>query len=319
MSVENNQPADIYMRDKVRGGNPIFRLLILALIIIFRTFATAQEIEPRAYSRAPVGTQTVIVTYAHQSGDVFTDAALPLTDVSVSLNSPSFGYATTFGLAGRQTNVGVFVPYIYGKVKGSVFEEQREVTRSGLGDIRFRITQMLTGAPALKPKEFTSFKRKTLIGASLSVIVPTGQYDPQRLVNIGSNRWAFKPEIGISKPLGNWTLELAGGVWLFTSNNNFFGGNRREQKPLLSLQTNLTYTIQKRMWVAVGGTYFNGGRTVVNHVLNSDLQNNVRFGATFAYPFGTRQSLKVSGFRGVTTRIGGNLTTLAVGWQYTWF
>jgi hypothetical protein len=309
------------MRDKFQNRKTIFYyfLLMPVLIAVFGKAALAQEIEPRAYSRAPVGTQTVILTYAYQSGDVFTDSALPLSDVSVSLNSPSLGYAFTTGLAGRQTNIGIYVPYVYGKVKGNVFEERQEVTRSGLGDIRFKITQMLTGSPALKPKEFASFKRKTLIGASLSVIAPTGQYDPQRLVNIGSNRWAFKPEIGISKPMGRWTVELAAGVWLFTPNNNFFGGNRREQKPLLSLQAHLIYTIRPRMWVAVDGTYFNGGRTVVNKVLNADLQNNVRFGATFSYPFGKRHSLKVSGFRGVTTRIGGKLTTVAVGWQYTWF
>ena len=309
------------MKDKIRGGRTIFRYLLLipALIALFGKAVRAQEMEPRAYSRAPVGTQTVILTYAHQSGDVFTDSALPLTDVSVSLNSFSLGYARTLGLAGRQMNVGVFVPYVFGKVNGTVFEERREVSRSGLGDIRIRVTQMLTGSPALKAKEFASFKRKTLIGASLSVIIPTGQYDPRRLVNVGSNRWAFKPEIGISKPLGNWTFELAAGAWLFTPNNNFFDGNRREQKPLLSLQAHVSYTIRPRMWVAVGGTYFNGGRTIVNKVLNSDMQNNVRLGATFSYPFGKNHSLKVTSFRGATTRIGSNLTTIAVGWQYTWF
>jgi len=309
------------MSDKVQGRRTIFRhfLSMPILIVVLGCAALAQEVEPRAYSRAPSSTQTVIFTYAYQSGDVFTDSALPLSDVSVNLNSASLGYARTFGLAGRQTNVGVFIPYVYGKVSGNVFEQRQEVTRSGLGDIRLRITHMLTGSPAMKPKEFASFKRKTLIGASLSVIVPTGQYDPRRLVNIGSNRWAFKPEIGISKPLKRWTLELAAGAWLFTPNNDFFGGNRRAQKPLLSLQAHVSYTIRPRMWVAVGGTYFNGGRTELNKVLNADIQNNVRFGATFSYPLGKSNSLKISGFRGVTTRFGGNLTTIAVGWQHTWF
>src|SRR5215203_6783584 len=284
------------MSDKVQGRRTIFRhfLSMPILIVVLGCAALAQEVEPRAYSRAPIGTQTVIFTYAYQSGDVFTDAALPLSDVSVGLNSASLGYARTFGIAGRQVNVGVFAPYVYGKIKGSVFEERREVTRSGLGDVRIRLTQMLTGSPALKPKEFASFKRKTLIGASLSVVVPTGQYDPRRLVNIGSNRWAFKPEIGISKPLGRWTLELAGGAWLFTPNNDFFGGRRREQKPLLSLQTHVSYTFRPRMWVAVGGTYYNGGRTVINKVLNADMQNNVRLGATFSFPMGKNNSLKIS-------------------------
>lgn len=312
---------DHITKDSINCFVLIFRVVAItpALLFIFGTFAAAQEMEPRAYSRAPVGTQTVFVTYAYQTGDVLVDSALPLSDVSVSLNSVSIGYAYTFGLAGRQANIGVFAPYVHGNVKGRVFEAQQEVMRSGLADIRIRFSTMLTGAPALSPKEFASFKRKTLIGASITVVPPTGQYDPRRLVNIGSNRWSFKPEVGISRPAGPWTFELAGGAWFFTENKNFFGGNRRDQKPVLSLQAHATYTIKPRMWLAVGGTYFNGGQTVVNDAMNADLQNNARVGATFSYPLGKHYSLKVNALRGVTTRTGGNLTTIAAGLQYTWF
>ena len=249
---------------------------------------------------------------------MFTDSSLPLRDVKVKLNSGSLAYGRTLGIAGRQASASFFVPYGKGNVSGTVFEDQLKVTRSGLGDIRVRVMVNLIGSPALRPKEFAAYKARTVVGASVSVIAPTGQYDPRRLVTLSSNRWAFKPEVGVSKPAGKWTLEAAGGAWLFTANNNFFGGQRREQKPLISLQGSVIYTLRRRMWLAVNATYFTGGQTTVNGVVNADRQRNSRVGATFSLPVAERQSIKLAAAKGVTTRFGGHLRTLAVAWQYTW-
>jgi len=128
----------------------------------------------------------------------------------------------------------------------------------------------LIGSPALSPKTFAEYKARTAVGASVTVIAPTGQYDPRRLVTLSSNRWAFKPEVGLSKPVGRWTLETAGGAWLFTANNNFFGGSRRDQRPLLSVQGSVSYTLRPRTWVAVNASYYSGGRMIVNGVINAD-------------------------------------------------
>ncbi|HVI71846.1 MAG TPA: transporter, partial [Pyrinomonadaceae bacterium] len=179
--------------------------------------------EPRAYSPAPNGTQFVLLSYGHQSGDVLLDSSLPLEDVSVSLNAASFGYGRTFNLAGRQASVAVLAPYMWGTAQGTVFEDQINVRRSGGGDLRVRFSTLFKGGEALASKEFAQRKPGTIIGASVSIVVPTGQYDPARLVNPGSNRWAFKPEIGISKPNGRWTFEGMGGAWLFTTNKSFLG------------------------------------------------------------------------------------------------
>jgi hypothetical protein len=295
-------------------------ILFIALgVILTSSIVSAQEMEPRAYSRAPVGTQFVVLTYGYQTGDVLTDASLPLRDVSVKLSSEAFGYGRTFGLGGRQASLSFVAPYVHGTVKGTVFEEQQQVRRSGLGDVRFRFTLNLKGSPALKPKEFAAYKPKPVVGLSLSVIAPTGQYDPARLVNIGSHRWAFKPEIGLSKPVRRWTIEAAGGAWFFTPNNDFFGGSHRTQRPLLSIQGDLVYTLRKRMWLSVNGTYYRGGQTIVNGNVNNDRQANSRIGVTYSLPLNQRQSLKVAWARGVTTRLGSSLNTIVLGWQYTWF
>lgn len=292
--------------------------LLTAVLVVCSTPILSQEMEPRAYSPAPVGTQFVGLTYARQTGDVLLDSSLPLKDVEIKLNLVSAAYGRTFSLAGRQANVAILFPYIWGTASGTVLEDQINVRRSGGGDVRFRFSTLLVGGPALRPQEFASRKPKTIVGASLSIVLPTGQYDPARLVNPGSNRWAFKPEAGISKPFGRWTTEGMAGVWLFKTNQNFFGGSKREQQPLVSFQGSLIYTIRRRMWVSLNGTYYTGGRTRINGVLNNDRQKNTRVGATFSLPLTRQQSLKFAWAKGVTTRIGGNLNMFATGWQYVW-
>ena len=275
--------------------------------------------EPRAYSPAPVGTQFVVLSYGHQSGDVLLDSSLPLKDVSTNLNAASLGYGRTFDFLGRQANVAVLFPYLWGTARGTVFEDQVNVRRSGGGDIRVRFSTLFKGGEARSAKEFAQRKPTTIIGGSVSIVVPTGQYDPARLVNPSSNRWAFKPEMGISKPKGRWTFEAIAGAWLFTTNKSFLGTSRREQKPMASVQGGVIYTLRPRMWVSGNATFYSGGSTVLNDTANADRQKNARIGATFSYPLNQRQSLKIVWAKGVTTRIGGNLNTIAVAWQYTWF
>ena len=294
------------------------RATLLFLSAITASVASGQEMEPRAYSPAPVGTQFIVFTYAYQSGDVLLDASLPLKDVSVKLNAASFGYGRTFSLAGRQANIAVVFPYLCGTANGTVFEDQVNVRRSGGGDIRLRFSTLVKGGQALSPKEFATRKPETLIGASVLIVIPTGQYDPQRLVNPGSNRWAFKPEIGISKPMGRWIVELMGGAWIFATNDRFLGQSRRAQKPLASIQGGVIYTLRRRMWVSGNATFYAGGNTVLNDVTNDDRQKNSRIGATCSLPLTQQQSVKIAWAKGVTARIGGNLNTIAVGWQYAW-
>lgn len=294
------------------------RLIQLFLTVAFATSAAGQEMEPRAYSPAPTGTQFVLLSYGYQSGDVLLDSSLPLKDVSINFNAASVGYGRTFDLMGRQANVAVLFPYIWGTARGTVFEDQVDVRRSGGGDIRMRFSTLLIGGESRSAKEFAQRKPSTIIGASVSIIMPTGQYDPARLVNPGSNRWAFKPELGISKPKGRWTFEANGGAWLFTTNENFLGTSRREQKPMASFQGGVIYTLRPRMWLSGNATFYTGGSTVLNGTVNEDRQRNARIGATFSLPLNQHQSLKVAWAKGVTTRIGGNLNTIAVAWQYAW-
>ena len=192
------------------------RFGLAAALVLGVAPLAAQELEPRAYAPNPTGANFVLLAYAHSTGDVVFDPSVPITDVSAHVNAGALFYGRTFGLFGRSASAAVQLPYVWGHIEGNVFEERRDVYRSGLADLRLRLTASLLGGPALPPREFAQRHPRTTLGASVVVVAPTGQYDPSKLVNVGTNRWAFKPEVGLSHPAGRWFLELYAGTWLFT-------------------------------------------------------------------------------------------------------
>jgi hypothetical protein len=291
----------------------------LAAVLALAAAARAQELEPRAYSPNPTGANFVLVAFGRTSGSVVFDPSLPFEDVNAQVNGATLLYGRTFGLLGRSASAGVGLPYVWGTMDGQVQEEYRSIRRSGLADMRLRLAVNLFGGPALALKEFAKRRPRTTLGASVVVAAPIGQYDPAKLVNIGSNRWAVKPEIGVAHPVGRFMLEVYAGGWLFSDNRDFFGGRHREQSALGTLQAHVSYTFKPRLWVAGDATFYRGGRTTVSGTPNADLQENSRLGLTLAVPIGRHQSLKASWATGFTTRIGGDFDTLQVGWQYLWF
>lgn len=296
------------------------RFLHAALLLVAGAgSAAAQELTPRFYAPNPIGGNIVQVAYGRSTGAVLFDPALPFDDVSARINSGSFLYGRTFGLFGRSASAGVALPYVWGTIDGRVEGEFRAVSRSGLGDLRGQLTVNVLGGPALSLREFATHRPKTVAGVSLAFVAPTGQYDPSRLINVGANRWSFKPELGISRTEGRWYLELYAGGWLFGTNRDFFGGSVREQAPLGTFQVHASHTFKPRVWLAADATYYTGGRTTVDGRSKADLQRNSRVGLTLALPVGAKSGLKVSWARGFTTRIGADFDSVAVAFQTVWF
>ncbi len=202
-----------------------------------------------------------------------------------------------------------------------------EIYRSGLAPMAARVSVNLVGASAMDVQQYSRWKQKTLLGASLTVQTPTGQYDPARLVNTGNNRWAFKPEIGLSRRWKHMVLDAYGAVWFFTANSNFFdndplspGRNRQTEKPMGATELHLSYDVKPRLWFSIDGNYWYGGETSVNGVATpTTLQANSRLGATAAVPVSKHQSLKFSYSGGTFVRFGGNFQNVSIGWQYSWF
>ena len=292
---------------------------LLIAILVARS-AAAQDLEPRAYSPSPVGTTFLIASATRSTGGVFTDPSAPISDVEATVGILGLGVGHTFGVAGRQVLLLGALPVTWGEASGQVGEGRREVSRRGLADPRVRLSVILAGSPAMSPADFARAPRRTLVGASVTVVPPTGQYDSTKLVNLGSHRWSFKPEIGLSHPAGRWTFDGYVGVWFFTENDTYYPGTSvRSQDPILGLQGHVSYTFGRRAWVAVNGTWYSGGQTSLNGEANADLQRNTRLGATWSQPISARQSVKVAYSAGATTRIGADFRTLTVAWQVVFF
>jgi len=297
------------------------QIAILAVTVIGSSErpARAQDLEPRAYSASPIGTTFLVASAGRSTGSVLTDPSLPFEDVEAKLGIAVVGLGQTFDLFGRTALIVGAAPYARGHASGRIGDVPQSATRVGWADARVKLSVNLLGGAAQSLKEFARAPRSTIIGVSLSAAPPTGQYASNRLLNLGSNRWAFKPEAGLSVPVRRWTFDAYAGVVFFTANDQFYPGNvRREQDPVFALQGHTSYTIRPRLWAAFDATWYSGGTTTINGVQNADLQRNSRLGATLSLPLGARQSLKFSYSAGATTRIGGDFTTFAVAWQMTW-
>ena len=289
----------------------------VCVVVVMASTARAQELEPRAYSANPIGVTFAGISLLYSTGDVVLEPTSPITDINARVYIGALAIGRTFAFFGRTASAGVGLPYGWGKVSGIVGEAARSVERAGLADARVRFGVNLLGGRAMALPEFVRRKPATTLGASLTLSVPTGQYFPDKLVNLGTNRWALKPEIGLSHPSGPWTLELYGGAWFFTDNSSYLVEKTREQHPLLSMQSHVGYTIQPRLWVAADVTYYAGGRVVTDDVPSRDRQDNVRVGLTASLPVRRSHSVKVAWSKGAITRLGGNFDTWAIAWQTT--
>jgi hypothetical protein len=282
--------------------------------------APAQDMEARAYSRAPVGTNFLGALYLHSTGGASFDPDLPLKNARVTIESPVVYYSRTFDLFGHQASAGLVLPYAWADAKAEFLDQPVAGRRSGPGDPRFRVAANLLGGPALEPEEFFKRPPSAFLGTSLTVVAPFGQYYADRLFNIGSNRWAVKPELGLSQPLGPWSIEASAGAWLFTTNDHFFGRTRREQDPVLTVQGHVVYTFAPSLWLSADATYYAGGQTTVAGVRNDDRQEATRIGLTMSVPIAGGLSLKLAWADTVATRLpGSGFTTYVAALQFTFF
>ncbi|MFA9419708.1 MAG: transporter [Gammaproteobacteria bacterium] len=278
----------------------------------------AQSLEPRAYSNSPVGLNFLVVGFQNPKGALLFDPALPVEDINADIDMAMLGYVRTLDVAGNSAKVGVLLPYATFSGEGFVDGNLDTRDTGGFADPAFYFSLNFHGAPALSLKEFNHYQQDTIVGFSFKLTAPLGTYDPDKIFNIGTNRWSFEPRIGVSQALGNWILEGSAAITFYTDNNNFFNGGTRQQENVYSTQFHAIYSFPRNIWLALSATYYTGGETTINGVIRNDLQQNWRTGFTLALPVNRRHSIKLFGSRGISTRTGNNYDTAGIAWQYRW-
>jgi hypothetical protein len=279
---------------------------------------SAQDLEPRSLSPAPVGMSFALLGYGYSIGNIVLDQALPLEGTEARVHTVSAAYARSidlFGLSGRVTAV---VPLATSTWSGEVSGVDADTTRNGLGDPLVAFAVNFVGAPALRTTEYAAYRPRTLVGASLKVRVPLGQYDRTKFFNLGTNRWTVSPRLGVARYLGRLTLEGYVSGWFFTTNGDFFNGSTVAQAPMVALQLHASYAFRRGLWGAVSFGQNFGGSLTVDGVDTDNAQSNNRLGATLAIPLSTAHALKLAFASGISTRAGADFDTFIVAWQYRW-
>ena len=306
----------------------ISRRKVLAVVLLMMALVSpgpvqAQDLEPRRWSHLPSGMTVVGLGYAYTDAFVYFSPFWKITDTSAEINSFAVSGLHTFNMAGKSARVSLLLPYVSGRWEGNVDGELDSVSRNGFGDPRLRLSVNLYGAPALKGEEFTEYHvqhtSNTVVGASLAVSIPVGKYDKEELINISSNRWAVRPQIGVVHSRGPWSFELTGSMFLFSVNNEFIEDNRFEQKAIYTVQGHVIYDFKPGLWVSLSSAYGAGGRVSVENVKTVFEVDNWLWAANFGFSIGERQSVKLTWLSGRTQNdVGRDSDNLLLSWSMRW-
>ena len=294
------------------------RILFLTTLLAGYAPVSGQELEPRTYANIPVNMNFLAVGFGHSSGNVLLDSSLPIEDLDAETNYAFVRYTRSLSFLGNAAKFKALLPYAWGQYEGRVEGVPGERKASGLGDAVLGLDVSLMGAPALSADKFAQYQQKTIVGASVRVVAPTGDYDNTRLINLGTNRWAFKGELGASRQLGKWTLELAGALIAFTDNTDFLNGLTLSQDPFYAVKTHAIYSFSPGFWLGLGVGYGEGGRTKLEGVKRDTYQRNWRFGSVLSYPIDRNHGLSFVFITGIRNGRGSDFDSLAVAYQYAW-
>ena len=300
---------------RARGLGVVVALVLLASA---PRAVQAQEFEPRTYAVAPVNLNFIGLSYGFATGGVFLDPALASEDVEGDVHLVVTRYVRTLNLFDLPSKVKVLIPWSSGYWDGFLEDEFRTRSATGLGDARVIVETLFRGAKVMTRQEMKGYEPGVVFGARLQVIVPIGDYDNTKAINLGANRWSFVPEFGLSTPLGKWGLEAAVGAWLFTDNDDYFNGRRLEQDPLLVAKLHAIRTIRPGFWWSLAAGYGYGARTTVDGIPRATTQRNWRLFAMVVYPITPQQGVSVSIGSGGNSGAGTDFDAITVGYQFGW-
>jgi hypothetical protein len=298
------------------------KYIVLSLLLTLQIIVSyAQDLEPRSLSPIPTGGNFIVASYGRSSGNILLDNSAPIADLNSTMDNIVVAYARSFKLFNKLSKFDIIAPYSFATFNATVAGTDSSTSRNGFGDPLVRLSIVLIGVPPLTMSEFIKTSpQKFNLGVSLRVRPPLGQYNSDKLINLGTNRWSTKISVGASYSFTKKiNAELYLNTWFFTKNNNFFNGNIVEQKPLLSTQVHLSYIFKPGVWLAisVGQSFF--GETILNNVEQNDFQRSSRLGGVFAYKLNNHNALKIGITSGLSTRYGADFTTVLIAYQFIWF
>lgn len=279
----------------------------------------AQFTDPRTYDNAPVGVNQLELDYGYARSNTSIDTSLIVAGAKLSLNEGVIDYTRYFGFVHRMAWVEATLPLA--GLNGSVTGTDIHGSSTGAGDSSYEVAILLKGGPALSVPQFANYKPSTTVGVSLAVSAPTGQYNPEKLLNLGADRWSFKPEIAVSQPFGReqkWEFDSYANVYFYTDNTSYRGAEVLRQEALPGLEGHLSYSFINSLWASLDTRYSFRGDTFVNGANQNDAQQNFTLGSEVSLSLSPRNSLVFEFARALVHKNGPAYTGFAVRYDYSW-
>ena len=310
-----------FMLNTSFSGNQSIQLVVFILFLFgYSNSVFSQDIEPRRWTPMPLGVHVIGLGYGFQSGTLYFDPALQVRDASVDVNVIALQYFQPIKLGNKLARLDVLIPYSSASWEGLLAGNPTTVNRTGMVDPRLRLSINIIGPDATDRKGikeyYTANPVNTSFGVSLAVTLPFGEYFSDKLLNLGQNRFVFRPQIGMVHNWGLWSYELTTSVFIFTNNNDFFNNQTRRQNPLYAIQTHLIKRFKNSMWASISTGYGVGGESSINNIKKNDNRSDILGAVAFGFPIFKNQALKLGYLRTQTFNdIGADTNTMSLGWS----
>jgi hypothetical protein len=279
----------------------------------------AQFTDARTYVQGPVGLSNVELDYQHARANASIDTSLVVGSANLNLNKAILSYTHNFSMLGRLAWATANFPF--GSLGGSIDESGTSGSASGMGDSSVELAVLLKGGQALSAAELATYERTTIVGMSLTVSAPTGEYNANKVLNLGSDRWSFKPELGLSYPFGpeqEWEVDGYINAYFFTDNTAYQGVKILHQEPLPGIEAHVSYSVTPSFWTSLDSRYAFRGETVVDGAKQNNPQQNLIVGTEANWSPNAHSSLSVVFAKAVIHTNAPAYTGVSVAYVYSW-
>jgi len=259
---------------------------------------------PRSFPLLPKDINLLTVYALVQKGDQLLDPGQTIPNADIDAYIGILQYTRTFSLYGHLGAAFAAVPYA--NIKGSVplggSKGTVSASDTGFGGIIAGGVIGLVGSPALSGKEFAQYDPGFQLGLVGKAFLPTGSYDSDKTISVGSNRLAGQLVLPVTYSIGSsmidpnlTTFEILPSVTIFEDNTDPSGGaDTTGQDPLFILESHVTRNLTKTVWASFGGIYNYGGETSTDGVWNNDRRESLGLGASVIFAASSSISIKVS-------------------------
>lgn len=298
------------------------RLLFASLalsVLYFPGRACAQFTDAHTYDNTPVGLNQLELSYTFVHANASIDTSLIITGAKLNLNQGTISYTRFFGLANHTAWVTAGVPLA--GLSGAVAGTNIRGSITGAADSSYQVAALLKGGPALTVAQFEDYRPTTVLGVSLTVTAPTGLYHANKILNLGSDRWIFKPEFALSQPFGpeqKWQFDGYANAYFYTDNTSYHGREILRQDPLPGFEGHISYFFNDNLWASLDTRYSFRATTFVDGADQKNAQQNFILGSEMNVSINSRNSLLFEFAKALVHQNGPTLVGFSVKYNYAW-